>query len=54
MLEVAANPRRRGAQIGFISILHTWDQNLLLHPHIHCVVPAGGFSSDYREWVRPK
>ena len=54
MLEVAANPKRLGAQIGFISILHTWGQNLLLHPHIHCVVPSGGFSSDYRGWVRPK
>ncbi len=54
MLEVAANPKRLGAQIGFISILHTWGQNLLLHPHIHCVVPAGGFSSDYRGWIRPK
>jgi hypothetical protein len=54
MLEVAMNPKRLGAQIGFISILHTWGQNLLLHPHIHCVVPAGGFSYGYREWVRPK
>jgi hypothetical protein len=54
MLEVAANPKRLGAQIGFISILHTWGQNLLLHPHIHCVVPAGGFSSDYRQWIHPK
>jgi hypothetical protein len=43
MLEVAANPKRLGARIGFISILHTWGQNLLLHPHIHCVVPGGRF-----------
>jgi Putative transposase/Transposase zinc-binding domain len=54
MLEVAANPKRRGAQIGFISILHTWGQNLLLHPHVHCIVPAGGFSSDHKRWVHPK
>jgi len=54
MLEVAANPKRLGAQIGFISILHTWGQNLLLHPHIHCLVPAGGFSADHKRWVRPK
>jgi predicted Zn-ribbon and HTH transcriptional regulator len=54
MLEVAANPERLGAHIGFISILHTWGQNLLLHPHVHCIVPAGGFSSDYKGWVRPK
>jgi len=54
MLEVAANPKRLGAQIGFLSILHTWGQNLLLHPHIHCVVPAGGLSADHKSWIRPK
>src|SRR6202140_1073743 len=54
MLEVAANPKRLGAQIGFISILHTWGQNLLLHPHIHCLVPAGGFSPDHEHWIHPK
>ena len=53
-LEVAANPKRLGAQIGFISILHTWGQNLLLHPHVHCVVPARGFSADHKCWIRPK
>jgi hypothetical protein len=54
MLEVAANPERLGARIGFISILHTWGQNLLLHPHVHCVVPAGGFSADHKRWIHPK
>jgi hypothetical protein len=54
LLEVAANPERLGARIGFISILHTWGQNLLLHPHIHCLVPAGGFSPDYQRWIHPK
>lgn len=54
MLELAAEPRWLGAQIGFISILHTWGQNLLLHPHIHCVVPAGGFSADHQRWLHPK
>jgi hypothetical protein len=54
MLEVAANPKRLGAQIGFISILHTWGQNLLLHPHVHCVVPSGGFSANRERWVHPK
>jgi hypothetical protein len=37
-----------------ISILHTWGQNLLLHPHIHCVIPAGGLSADHLSWVRPR
>ncbi|HEV3120238.1 MAG TPA: transposase zinc-binding domain-containing protein [Gemmataceae bacterium] len=46
MLEVAADPKHLGAQIGFLSILHTWGQNLLPHPHVHCVIPAGGLSPD--------
>jgi len=54
LLEVAANPKRLGAEIGIISILHTWGQNLLLHPHIHCVVPAGGIARDHSRWVSAK
>ena len=54
LLEVAANPKHLGAQIGFLSILHTWGQNLLLHPHVHCVIPAGGLSFDRTRWVHPK
>ncbi len=52
--EVAANPRRLGAKIGFIAILHTWGQNLCLHPHIHCVVPGGGISPDGLQWIACK
>jgi hypothetical protein len=52
LLEVAANPNRLGAEIGVITILHTWGQNLLLHPHIHCVVPAGGLAPSHSRWVR--
>jgi hypothetical protein len=51
LLEVAANPRRLGARIGFLTVLHTWGQNLMHHPHVHCVVPAGGLSSDGKNWV---
>lgn len=54
MLEVAADPKHLGAHIGFLSILHTWGQNLSLHPHVHCVVPAGGFSPNRRHWIHPK
>src|SRR4051795_5960871 len=50
-LEMAADPKRLGAEIGMIAILHTWGQNLLLHPHIHCVIPAGGISPDHHPWV---
>ncbi len=54
MLEVAADPKHLGAEIGLISILHTWGQNLLLHPHIHCLIPSGGLSPDHGRWVRPR
>ena len=54
MLEVAADPKHLGARIGFLSILHTWGQNLRLHPHLHCVIPAGGFDPGYSRWVHPK
>ena len=47
LLEVAADPKHLGADIGFLAILHTWGQNLLLHPHIHCLIPAGGLSLDH-------
>jgi hypothetical protein len=52
LLEVAANPARLGAEIGFLAILHTWGQTLQRHPHIHCVVPGGGLSPDHSRWVR--
>ena len=54
LLKVAADPKHLGAEIGLISILHTWGQNLLLHPHIHCAIPAGGLSPDHSRWIRPR
>ena len=50
LLEVAANPKRLGAEIGFLCVLHTWGQTLIHHPHIHCVVPAGGFAPGPGDW----
>lgn len=50
--EVAANPRHLGAKIGVLSVLHTWGQNLQLHPHVHCVVPGGGLAPDGNRWIR--
>jgi hypothetical protein len=50
--EVARDPKHLGAEIGFFSVLHTWSQKLNLHPHVHCVVPAGGLSLDHTHWVR--
>jgi Putative transposase/Transposase zinc-binding domain len=54
LLELALDPKHLGAQIGFLAVLHTWGQNLRHHPHIHCVIPAGGPSSDHRRWVHPR
>jgi Putative transposase/Transposase zinc-binding domain len=52
LLKVAVDPRHLGAEIGFLSILHTWGQTLQRHPHIHCVVPGGGLSPDHQHWIR--
>jgi hypothetical protein len=54
LLEVAADPKHLGAEIGFLSVLHTWGQNLLHHPHVHCVIPAGGLAPDRQHWVHPR
>jgi hypothetical protein len=48
---IAADPRHLGAEIGFFSVLHTWGQNLLHHPHLHCVVTGGGLSPDGSRWI---
>jgi hypothetical protein len=48
---IAADPKHLGAAIGFLAVLHTWGQNLLMHPHIHCVVPGGGFSPNRQRWI---
>jgi hypothetical protein len=51
LMEVASDPKRLGAEIGFLCILHTWGQTLNRHPHIHCVVPGGGLSPDHTRWI---
>src|ERR1700719_4677599 len=48
---LAANPRRLGAEIGVVAVLHTWGQALTHHPHVHCVVPGGGLSPDGARWI---
>jgi hypothetical protein len=50
-LQIAADPRQLGAQIGFLAVLHTWGQNLHHHPHLHCVVPGGGIARDQPQWI---
>ena len=54
LLAVARNPRHLGAEIGFFSVLHTWNQKLQLHPHVHCVIPAGGLSFDRTRWIQSR
>jgi hypothetical protein len=52
LLDIAADPKHLGAEVGFFSILHTWNQQLLHHPHVHCVVPAGGLAPDHSCWIQ--
>jgi hypothetical protein len=51
---MAADPKRLGARIGFLAVLHTWTQRLEHHPHVHCAVPAGGLSPDGEKWISPR
>jgi hypothetical protein len=51
LLEIARDPKHLGAEIGFFSVLHTWNQQLQHHPHVHCVVPAGGLAPDHSRWI---
>jgi hypothetical protein len=51
LIELAADPKHLGAKIAVLETLHTWGQNLQLHPHVHCVVTGGGLSLDESEWV---
>ncbi|GMQ81571.1 MAG: IS91 family transposase [Rhodothermia bacterium] len=46
LLSIARDEKHLGARIGFTAVLHTWGQTLMHHPHLHCVVPAGGLSGD--------
>ena len=54
LLEVARDPQHLGAELGFFTVLHTWNQKLGLHPHVHCVIPAGGLSLDHTHWVKSR
>ena len=51
LLEVARDPRHLGAEIGFFSVLHSWNQRLQFHPHVHCVIAAGGLAPDHSSWI---
>lgn len=51
LITLGRDPKHLGAHIGFIGVLHTWGQNLMDHPHIHCIVPGGGLSPIRHKWV---
>lgn len=48
---LSRDPKHLGANIGMICVLHTWGQNLMDHPHIHCIIPGGGLSTDRKRWI---
>jgi Putative transposase/Transposase zinc-binding domain len=52
LLTIAADPARMGAHLGFLCVLHTWNQQMMHHPHLHCLIPAGGLSPDRCHWIR--
>lgn len=49
--ELARDKKYLNAKIGFITVLHTWGQTLMYHPHIHCIVTGGGLSNDMKKWI---
>src|SRR5262245_27778136 len=51
LVEIAADNKHLGAAVGFLAVLHTWGQALQHHPHLHCVIPGGGLSTDHSRWV---
>jgi hypothetical protein len=51
LLEIARDPRHLGAEIGLFAVLHSWNQRLQFHPHIHCVLAAGGLAPDHSRWI---
>ena len=54
LLRIANDPRHLGARIGVLAVLHTWSQNLQFHPHLHCLIPAGGLAPDNSRWIATK
>ena len=54
LLELGRDPKHLGAEIGIIAVLHTWGQNLMDHPHLHCITTGGGLSKDGKKWISPK
>jgi Putative transposase len=49
--DIAQDPKHLGAEIGGLAVLHTWGQQLHHHPHLHCVLPAGGLAPSETQWL---
>ena len=54
LMKLASDPRYVGGKIGMLSVLHTWTRALVYHPHVHCLIPAGGLSHDQRYWIEAR
>jgi len=54
LIKLSKDPKHLGAQIGAVCVLHTWGQNLMFHPHIHCIVTGGGLSINSTQWISSK
>jgi len=54
LLELSKDPKHLGANIGFTTILHTWGQNLMFHPHLHCIIPGGGLAMNNTQFIQMK
>lgn len=54
LMKLASDPRYVGGKIGMLSLLHTWTRALVYHPHVHCLIPAGGISSDNGYWIEAR
>jgi hypothetical protein len=53
LIELSKDTKHLGADIGLVTVLHTWGQNMMEHPHLHCIMPSGGLSFDKQHWVYP-
>ena len=54
LMKLASDNRYVGGRIGMLSVLHTWTRALVYHPHVHCLIPAGGLSRDNRYWLEAR
>jgi hypothetical protein len=54
VLELASDNKHLGASVGLTTVLHSWGQNMLEHPHLHCIMPAGGLDANKSTWIKAR